>query len=321
VTGRLNPQTKALSEGFVSGLTLVSQGADLIVGKGMAEAMGAASQDTGFGTFGALSGGWSRYNTGSHVEMSSVSLMAGISRRAELQPGDLVLGVFFEYGNGSYDTYNSFSNAASVHGDGDIYHLGGGIIGRMDFVNTGAGHFYAEGSARVGSVRNEYTNSDLRDFWGREAQYESSSAYYGIHLGAGYIWKINEKAALDLYGRYFWTRQEEDSVHLSTGDPVNFDDVNSHRLRVGTRFSYAVNQTFSPYVGVAYEHELDGRARAMTNGFAIPAPSMRGDTGIGELGLSLKPSLNLPLFLDLGMQGYVGKREGVTGSLQLRFEF
>ena len=49
---------------------------------------------------------------------------------------------------------------------------------------------------------------------------------------------------------------------------------------------------------------------------------MRGSTGIGEIGLTFKPSQStIPLSLDLGVQGYVGKREGVTGSLQLRFEF
>jgi hypothetical protein len=43
-------------------------------------------------------------------------------------------------------------------------------------------------------------------------------------------------------------------------------------------------------------------------GFSIDAPSLRGDTGIGELGLTLKPSQSLPLSFDLGIQGYVGKR-------------
>jgi hypothetical protein len=74
-------------------------------------------------------------------------------------------------------------------------------------------------------------------------------------------------------------------------------------------------------IGAVYEHEFDGKARATTNGFAIDAPSLCGDTGIGELGLSLKPSKDLPLSFDLGVQGYVGQREGVTGSLQARLEF
>ncbi|MDR0868891.1 MAG: hypothetical protein LBP75_10550, partial [Planctomycetota bacterium] len=106
----INEQTKALSEGWLSGLALVTQGADLIAGRGIAEAVNAArvareSVSTGLAAFGTLSGGWSRYNTGSHVEMSSLSVLAGLSYGADLTPGHLTLGGFFEYGNGSYDTY------------------------------------------------------------------------------------------------------------------------------------------------------------------------------------------------------------------------
>ena len=50
-------------------------------------------------------------------------------------------------------------------------------------------------------------------------------------------------------------------------------------------------------------------------------PDLIGGTGMGELGVTLKPSKDLPLSFDLGIQGYVGKREGVTGSLQVRWEF
>ncbi|MDR0239135.1 MAG: hypothetical protein LBI88_02750, partial [Deltaproteobacteria bacterium] len=67
--------------------------------------------------------------------------------------------------------------------------------------------------------------------------------------------------------------------------------------------------------------EFDGRARATTYGYDIRRPDLTGGTGIGELGLTLKPSKTVPLSFDLGVQGYVGKREGVTGSLQARFEF
>jgi autotransporter-associated beta strand protein len=320
-TGGAAERAKALSEGFLGGAVLVNQGADLIAGPGMSEAAGAARRP-GRGSFGTLSGGSLRHDTGSHVDMHSLSLMAGLSYGAELEPGHLVLGAFFEYGNGSYDTYNHFSNAASVHGDGDIDHVGGGLLGRMDFSNTGPGHFHAEASLRAGRVRNEYSSADLRDATGRKADYDSSSAYYGLHFGAGYLWKITDKATLDLSGKYFWTRQAGDSVRLSTGDEVRFKDVDSSRLRLGVRYAHAVNEyLLSPYVGVAYEHEFDGKARASTNGFPIDAPSLRGDTGIGTLGLTLKPSPGLPLSFDLGIQGYVGKREGVTGSLRARWEF
>lgn len=76
-----------------------------------------------------------------------------------------------------------------------------------------------------------------------------------------------------------------------------------------------------PYIGAAWEHEFDGKARATTNGFDIDAPNLHGNTGIGELGLSLTPSADLPLTIDLGVQGYTGKHEGVTGSLMVKWEF
>ena len=317
----LDGSNKAYSEGFASSVTLVTQGGDMIAGPGMSEAMD-ATQGAEAGVapvlagFGAVSGGSMRINSGSHVDMRSVSLVAGFAWGRDFDFGRPTLGAFFEYGTGSYDTYNSFAGSASVKGKGDTYYYGGGILGRMDFADTGPGRFYTEGSFRAGRIHNDYKRSDIG------VSYDFSTPYYGFHLGAGYIWNINEQASLDLYGKYFWTRVQGETVHLSAGDSIKFKDADSSRLRLGGRFAYAINEHVSPYIGAAYEHEFDGKARATTAfGDPIPAPSLRGDTGIGELGLTLRPSLNLPLSFDLGVQGYTGKREGVTGSLQIRFTF
>jgi outer membrane autotransporter protein len=316
------PQTKALSEGFLAGAALVNLGADLAAGPGMSEAVKAAEAGTAEGAaFGAVSGGWSRYNSGSHVDMSSLSLLAGLAWGQAFAPGHLTLGVFVEYGNGSYDTYNSFSNAASVHGNGNTRHIGGGILGRLDFTGAGPGHFYTEASGRAGGVSNEYSSSELRDPWGQGASYESSSAYYGFHAGAGYVWNLADQVSFDVYGKYFWTRQEGDFLTLSSGDPVDFSAADSSRLRLGGRFSYVVNQYVSPYIGAAWEYEFGGEIQASSNGYAIDPPSLGGGSGIGELGLSFKPSPALPLSIDLGVQGYAGQREGVTGTLQAKVEF
>jgi outer membrane autotransporter protein len=320
------PGAKALSEGFLAGTALVNQAADLAAGQGIAEAVKAATAGagggTGFGAFGAASIGRIRNNTGSHVDLSSLSLTAGLSRGAETGAGRLTLGAFFEYGNGSYDTYNSFGNAASVRGEGDIRHFGGGALARMDFNDSGTGRFYAELSGRAGQVRNEYSSADLRDpVTGRAARYESSVPYYGIHAALGFVCNVSDRASFDLSGKYFWTRQKGDSLTLSTGDPVRFDDADSSRVRLGARISYAANDCASPYAGAAWEREFGGAARAAANGVPIDAPSLRGDTGVGELGLTLRPSPSLPLFFDLGVQGYTGKREGATGGFQARVEF
>ncbi|WP_310600856.1 hypothetical protein [Desulfobulbus sp.] len=316
------PQAKVLAEGFLSGLALVNQGADLAAGQGMRDAV-LSSQETenGIGIFGALSGGWSEYDTGSHIEMSSISLLTGLSRGVDLIPGRLTVGAFFEYGSGSYDTYNAFSGI-DYNGDGDVDHLGGGIIGRLDFTEAGPGHVYTEASFRAGTVSNEYNNANLGDVAGNRAGgYDSDSGYYGLHAGLGYISYLNDTMSLDLYGKYFWTRVQGDDVALATGEPITFDDADSHRVRVGTRFAYAEDITFTHYVGVAYEHEFDGEAGAATFGYAIDAPELAGGTGIGEVGMHIIPTNDPSLSLDMGLQAYVGTREGMTGSLQIRYEF
>ena len=326
--GAATEQAKALSEGFLGGMALAMQGADMVAGAGTSAAVRAAraggAGGSGVAAFGTLAGGSMRYNTGSHVDVNSLNMLAGLALGADLAPGRLTVGAFFEYGNGAYNTYNSFSNAASVKGDGNMWSVGGGVLARMDFVPFSAtvpGHFYAESSARMGKLHNKYDNGDLRDAAGRAAEYESSTPYYSLHLGTGYIWNINEKASLDLYGKYFWTRQDSDSRTLSTGEALRFDAVDSQRTRLGGRFGYALNEYVAPYVGAAWEYEFDGKARATTNGIAIDSPSMKGSTGVGELGLTLTPTAGLPLSIDFGVQGFTGKKEGVSGNVQLKWEF
>jgi outer membrane autotransporter protein len=318
---RSNPRIKALSEGVLGSLALVSQGADHVAGAGLNNAVRAAQGASGLAAFGSFAGGYSRYDTGSHVDVQGISLLAGLSWGHDFSPGRLTLGAFFEYGNGSYDTRNSFNSAASVKGDGSTDYMGGGILGRFDFAKTGPGNFYAEASGRMGSVNNDFSSGDLRDDAGRKADYDASSPYYGLHAGAGYVWNITPAAALDLYGKYFWTRQEGDSLTLRTDDRLRFKDADSQRARAGARASYALNDIATPYLGAAWEYEFAGKARADINGSPITAPTLRGGTGIGELGLSLKPAATLPLSFDLGVQGYTGKRDGVSGNLQMKFEF
>ena len=198
---RFNPQTKALSEGHVSGTALALQGADLAAGKGM-EAAGRASLaggGRGVAAFGALSGGWSRYNTGSHIDVSGFSLLTGLAWGADSVLGQFTTGLFFEYGSAASTTYNSFSNAASVTGDGSTWYMGAGLLARMDFTDCGPGHIYAEASGRAGALNNTYRNDDLRDADGRRAEFDTSTPYISLHVGLGYIWNLTDALSLDLH--------------------------------------------------------------------------------------------------------------------------
>ena len=318
----LEEGAKALAEWGLGSQALLNQGQDLVAGQGVTAARAVTEDSPDWRAFAALSGGFSRYNTGSHIDLSGGSLLAGLARGFEGELGRLTLGVFFEAGSGNFSTYNSFDSAASVEAEGNSFFYGGGILARLDSPKIGPGHIYAEVSGRIGQVSSDFASDDLRDTLGRKAEYDDAvSMYYGAHAALGYLWQLNEAFTLDVYGKYLWTRQEEKDLTLSTGDPIHLDAIDSHRVRGGMRLAYVADERVKPYIGAALEHEFAGEARATAYGRAIDSPSLVGSTVMGELGFSLVPVPGVPLSVDFGMQAYAGMREGVTGSVLVKFEF
>jgi hypothetical protein len=316
----VNPKSKALNEGALASVSLINQAADLVSTQGIAQAVSSAAGASGrlAGFFG-MNLGSQKYKTGSHVDVDSISFLTGLAWLRDLAGGKLTLGAFFEAGEGNYDSFNDFANLASVTARGSTKFIGGGILGRFDFEKSGPGNFYTELSARFGQVETDFNSSDLLGRSGIAAQYELKSPYYGFHLGVGYLFDLTESASLELYGKYLWNRQKGDDVLLSSSDQIQFKSVDSHRVRAGTRLSFTLNDYITPYVGAAYEHEMDGKASAVAYGRKLPAPELKGGTGIGELGLSISPSDKFNV--NLGIQGYLGRREGVSGVVQLKFLF
>ena len=328
------PQLKSLSESRVAGLGMLTQGADMLHMQGIPQLRANALGTSGPALFGVMGGQSLRYDSGSHVDVDGFNLVTGLgwnfalggssSENGEGRNGNLLVGAFFEAGWGSYDSHNSFGNAASVKDDGDTNYYGGGILARYDTAPIGPGNLYLESSIRAGKVETDYDSSDFRSASGGDVDFDSDATYYGAHAGIGYIWNISEASSLDMYTKYLWTRQDSDSVTIQ-GDRIKFKDMDSHRWRTGARFAHILDTEsglrFTPYVGAAYEHEFDSEAKATSNGDSIDAPDVKGGTGMGELGFSFKPSATSGLSLDLGMQGYTGKREGVGGSFQIKFEF
>jgi hypothetical protein len=314
----VDPKAKALSEGRAAAAAFVSQGSDLIIGQGTRVAMvSAEAADGGLAVFGAGQGGWSRYDTGSSVDVDGFSLMTGLVGRKHFGAGRVFhAGAFLEAGWGGYDSFNAFPGAESVRGSGDVRYLGAG--GLLRFGTPGG--FYADASVRAGRVKTSFSSSDLLSLSGRMASYSVDSSYLGAHLGLGYVLSLGGWTSLDLSFRYIMTRQGAGSDTV-LGDNIAFDSVDSRRLRGGARLSLTAGGKVSPYLGAYYERELDGKVRASDNGLAIGVPDFTGGTGIGELGLSLTPAADSGLSLDIGVQGYAGVRKGVTGRLQLKWEF
>ena len=313
----LTPALISYAEGRAAVHAFMNQGSELIQGQGMEAALRATRDFSGLNAFAVASGGKSRYNTGSHVDVDGFNIMTGLAWGGIFDSSRLTLGLFFEAGWGGYESYNSFSRIPDVHGDGGTNYYGAGLLARWDVTQGSLAGLYAEVSGRIGSMEMEYETNDIIH---TPADFDSSSLYYGAHLGLGYQFQLSEKAMLDLSAKVMWTHQDSDTV-TAHHERVKFDEVDSLRTRLGGRLNYSFSEYFTPYFGAYWEHEFDGDAAIKVNGTPMSGPSLEGSTAVGELGFNFKPALDSGLSIDLSAQGYLGTREGVSGSLSLRYEF
>lgn len=339
LAGRINPQTKAFSEGRAAALGFVNQGADLIAEAGIRAARTSVAEGASnagqmnLTPFMVMNGGSSRYKTGSHVDVDGFNMVVGLATGFDLlNQHPVTIGAFFEYGRGTYNTYNSFATYASVHGDGDTHYTGGGILGRIEFAGTGLGWvkklnadqadgLYAEASFRAGRIDSDFDTNDILGGRGESSSYDSGANYYGLHGGIGYVLNFDERNSVDIYGRYLWTRIDSETVNVGR-DRLRFDDADSSRIRVGARYTTVYNDQLKPYIGVAYEHEFDGEVAARAYGLKLNKPSLEGDTGIFEAGVTLKPISTIDaLSVDVTGQGFVGQRQGGGGGLKIKYQF
>ena len=318
VSGALaTDEASVLNASMLGGLAFNLQGTDLIAREGMEAAVRSAQLNNNHAVFAALTRSSLDYGA---VDVDGTNMLAGLAWRSTTGAGSLTYGIFAEHGEGSYDTYANI-NGTSLHGEGDTDYTGGGILARMDFNGSENGHGYLEASGRVGNADTDYTNSGLRDAYGRAASYSTDGTYYGAHIGAGYVQKLDEKSSIDWYGKLLWARLEGGSADLSTGEHLTFDDADSLRLRIGGRWNYAASDFVNYYAGLGYEYEFDGEASGFTNGLSLGDEDLTGGSGVAELGISFKPSKNSPFSLELNLAGFTGEREGFRGGVEAVYTF
>lgn len=140
-------------------------------------------------------GGTSKIKTGSYVKTTDISVILDAANGKYTDNGKLTIGPFMEIGKNWYSTYNDFGEGnGEVRGDGDRKYIGAGLLARYDFGSTMASRPYIEGSARLGRNYNRYENTHMNDGNGNHAKYDMSTNYFGIHVGAGYEFKIYNQA-------------------------------------------------------------------------------------------------------------------------------
>ena len=294
------PEAKSLVETRAAAGFVVNNMADFMQSTGMEQARAAAFEgDKELAPFAAIGGSKMRYETGSYVDVNGWNGALGIAKKA----GDMTYGIALEHGKGSYDSYLD----SGAHADGDIKSTGGVIFGELKQDN--GVHFDA--ALRAGRVKSDYQSATT--------SYDESSTYYGFSLGGGKEIAMNDKAALDLYGRFYYTHTNSSDTTASSGEKLAFDAVNSQRIRLGGRYTVDMNDNSQAYAGLAWQYEFGGDAKAAINGCAAPTPSLKGHSGIVEAGYKLNAGKNL--MLDFNLNGAFGKQRGFGGALAAQWQF
>lgn len=334
-----NDRVKSPVETRIASLGILTGTADMLAGAGFdraSEAVQAAAAEAGGETVGeagqegirtdaaragnsfvpyAVMGGSSlRQNSGSHVDTKGLGISVGFSKEIKNTQGTLLVAPFVEYSHGKYDSYQD----NGIHADGKSRAYGLGVMARQ----TRPDGLYYEGSLRFGRVKSDYS-SQLSTV--THADYDSSSNYWAGHLGLGKITALKGADSLNCYLKYFYTHQAGDDVTVNINggalaDNMNFDSVDSHRLRIGARLTHKVNEQNSFYGGLAYQYEFSGDARATYRGQSAPSPSVKGGSGMLELGWQVKPGRS-PVTIELGVIGWAGKQRGITGQLGFNWKF
>ena len=293
-------------------LTMLNLGHDLLTTAGYENAALAVDgeEEGSVNPFITMSANNQKLDTGSHVDLKAWNMNLGFAKKINNNSGKLIIAPVIEYGRGSYDSY--LDNG--THGDGDAHFWGAGLMAKQ--LNDDG--LYYEGSLRAGRMSTDYQSAVAGGI-----KYDSDATYYAAHLGMGKVVQLNDKDTIDYYGKLFYTRQQGDKVTVGTGATYDFDAATSLRTRLGARYTHQLSEKNAFYAGLAWQHEFDGESNAIvatTLGSAsAPAPSMKGDTGIMELGWRVNNSDKFEL--GLGVNGSIGKQKGVGFNLSLNFSF
>ncbi|WP_291936839.1 hypothetical protein [Campylobacter sp.] len=247
-----------------------------------------------------------RYETGSHVNSKGYGVAAGLASLTENFAGDILSGVFVEYGKANYDSYLD----SGLHADGDSEYIGGGLMLKQNFTSG----TYLDASFHVGKISSDYNSNDWTyaiapGVLAHNEKFDISSTYMATHIGIGQIFDLSQSNKLDVYTKWLYAYTDDADATISSGERYHFDSVTSNRVRAGIRDTINLKDEHNLYVGGAYEYEFKGDAKASTMGLDAPKPSLKGSTGVFEAGYKYD-SKNL--ILSLGGKGYVGKTRGAA---------
>ena len=311
-SSEINSETDALMESSLSTLTTHFAADDLFV-----DAVLRSRDGKRDGLFTAARGGKWSYDTRTRIENNIVSGLLGYGAKLS---NDLTMGAFIEMGHGSYDTRTHV--AGSTKAGGGSHNYGGlGVFGDYAMPSFEGLHF--TGYLKVGLLRNEF-NSNIA---GANVDYDRTGVYWGAHLGTHYDWDLTQSIRSRVFLSYFYDGQGDESFDIAGegdvgGAHVSYDAIHAHRVQLGSMFEFAVSDTWRPYLGLTFEQilsaEAKGTATDAQGSFDLNSSDLEGSTGILSAGWTYQDG---NFSTELGLSGYAGTRNGVSGQIQANWKF
>ncbi|TEY02015.1 autotransporter outer membrane beta-barrel domain-containing protein [Campylobacter sp. US33a] len=186
--------------------------------------------DTRF--FANTKGSFIKYNTGSYIDINTLSSVFGYVK--ELEKWNLENSLFIETGFSEYTSFND-TYLGSVFSNGKHRYLGLGYFAKKNDLFNQEG-LYTQGYFKTGVIKNEFSvNTSIYNL-----DLDLSSAYFGTSLGLGYIKELKENILVDLYVRYFYDYIQGGEVNTSDNAKFDYNALNTHRIQSGLRLSWTL---------------------------------------------------------------------------------
>ncbi len=310
-TERVNEQTDALIQSSLTAASTLFAADELLIDSTIKSRQGVRQT----GPFAAAKVGKYDLDVSGSADSTVISGLLGYAFNVQ---GSEV-GGFMEMGHGTYDTKTAdvgslFGVAA---GDGKHNYVGFGVYGNYA---TPVDWLHVTGYVKGGWLRSEFAV----DLGGVDEDFDRTSNYWGAHLGVYGEFAVADKFKNRTFINYFYDGREGENYRSKGGVEYDLDALNLHRAQVGSVFEYAYTSTLRPYVALTYEYafkaDAKGKFTDQDGSMALNAADLEGSTGIASMGWTYQNEAKSFEF-DVGLNGYVGKRQGVSAQAQAAWKF
>ena len=310
-TERVNEQTDALIQSSLTAASTLFAADELLIDSTIKSRQGVRQT----GPFAAAKVGKYDLDVSGSADSTVISGLLGYAFNVQDSEG----GGFMEMGHGTYDTKTAevgslFGVAA---GDGKHNYVGFGVYGNYA---TPVDWLHVTGYVKGGWLRSEFAV----DLGGVDEDFDRTSNYWGAHLGVYGEFAVADKFKNRTFINYFYDGREGENYRSKGGVEYHLDALNLHRAQVGSVFEYAYTSTLRPYVALTYEYafkaDAKGKFTDQDGSMALNAADLEGSTGIASMGWTYQNEAKSFEF-DIGLNGYVGKRQGVSAQAQAAWKF